>query len=272
MKKINSIFLCLALSALFFLTGCKDKAVPSSVVDTVINNKALIINEIVNVDSKSSLAKISDEEYEVKADFFEANGLKFADKDVFVSAVNSDIAAEEEAGKALKVMEDNDIVVSGNEEDGYKTTIKFMFAEREVNMNVAYDGNMNITDITFSPVYSMGEAMTKAALNTLLGMGSVFCVLVLIMCIIYLFGIIPKIQKASADKKAKKEKVSTEASVDKTIANIVEKEEGELVDDTELVAVISAAIAAYEGNGSADGFVVRSIRKSQSKKWQNAQY
>ena len=114
--------------------------------------------------------------------------------------------------------------------------------------------------------------MTKAGLNTLLGMGSVFCVLILIMFIIYLFGIIPKIQKKSAEKKAKKQAVSTETSVEKTIANIVEKEEGELVDDTELVAVISAAIAAYEGNSSTDGFVVRSIRKSQSKKWQNAQY
>ena len=32
-------------------------------------------------------------------------------------------------------------------------------------------------------------------------------------------------------------------------------------DDLELVAVIAAAIAAYEGAGSTDGFVVRSIRK-----------
>ena len=92
------------------------------------------------------------------------------------------------------------------------------------------------------------------------------------MCIIYLFGIIPKIQKSLDEKKANKEKSATEKSVDKTIEKIVEKEEGDLVDDTELVAVISAAIAAYEGNTSADGFVVRSIRKSQSKKWQNAQY
>ena len=80
------------------------------------------------------------------------------------------------------------------------------------------------------------------------------------------------IQKSLDEKKANKKNSATEKSVDKTIEKIVEKEEGDLVDDTELVAVISAAIAAYEGNTSADGFVVRSIRKSQSKKWQNAQY
>ena len=81
-----------------------------------------------------------------------------------------------------------------------------------------------------------------------------------------------EIRRLIDGKTKEKEKADTEKSVDKTIANIVEKEEGELVDDYELVAVITAAIKAYEGNASADGFVVRSIKKSQSKKWQNAQY
>ena len=46
--------------------------------------------------------------------------------------------------------------------------------------------------------------------------------------------------------------------------------EENLTDDLELVAVIAAAIAASEGAASTDGFVVRSIRKSNAKKWQNA--
>ena len=46
-------------------------------------------------------------------------------------------------------------------------------------------------------------------------------------------------------------------------------EEEELVDDTELVAVIAAAIAAYD-DVPADGFVVRSIRKSNRRKWLGA--
>ncbi|MBR5584493.1 MAG: OadG family protein, partial [Lachnospiraceae bacterium] len=45
--------------------------------------------------------------------------------------------------------------------------------------------------------------------------------------------------------------------------------EEELVDDLELVAVISAAIAAYTGSSS-DGFVVRSIKRSASNKWKKA--
>jgi len=83
--------------------------------------------------------------------------------------------------------------------------------------------------------------------------------LILIMCIIYCFGIIPKLQKSKEDKK--KASNIEKASVDNAIAGIVEREETSGTDDLELVAVISAAIAAYEGSTSTDGFVVRSIRR-----------
>ena len=49
-------------------------------------------------------------------------------------------------------------------------------------------------------------------------------------------------------------------------AAVQEPVEEELADDQELVAVIAAAVAAYEGT-SADGFVVRSIRKSKKRNW-----
>ena len=269
MKKLKSLFLCLGLSAIFMVTGC-GKNIDPSVASKIEADKAVIYYDMISADiDKNALIAEAENDFAPKAEALESKGIKFAGADVYVAAVNSEILAEKEAGQPVNQMSIAEI--KGNK-DGYTASYDIQYGLRRVSMNVAYDSDLTITDITFSPVYSMGEAMTKAALNTLLGMGSVFCVLILIMIIIYMFGIIPKIQKAIADKKAKKEKVSTEESVDKTIANIVEKEEGELVDDTELVAVISAAIAAYEGNASTDGFVVRSIRKSQSKKWQNAQY
>ena len=49
-----------------------------------------------------------------------------------------------------------------------------------------------------------------------------------------------------------------------TVAAAVE--EAEEMDDTELVAVIAAAIAAAEGT-TTDGFVVRSIKRRKSNKW-----
>ena len=106
---------------------------------------------------------------------------------------------------------------------------------------------------------SVGELMGRAAMDTLMGMGTVFSILILISLIIWALGGIPKLQEKLSKKKADKKSIQEEA-VDNTIAQIIEKEEQQ-EDDCELASVIAAAIAAYEGSVSADGFVVRSIRK-----------
>ena len=122
-------------------------------------------------------------------------------------------------------------------------------AEMIINSETA-----DIISIAVNVTYTFGEQMEKAGLNTLLGMGTVFVILILISLIISTFSLISKAQKT--EKKVQE----PEKKVDNVVAQIIEKEE--LSDDLELVAVISAAIAAYEGSGSTDGFVVRSIRKA----------
>ena len=144
-------------------------------------------------------------------------------------------------------------------EDGVIANLKLDGSEHDANIEVIFDSDLVVTSITTNVEYSFGEMMEKAALNTLLGMGTVFVVLILICLIISCFAFIPKIQAAFAKKPKEEEKQTATATVDNTIAQIVEKEE--LSDDLELVAVIAAAIAASEGAASTDGFVVRSIRK-----------
>ena len=112
------------------------------------------------------------------------------------------------------------------------------------------------TSVTTTPRFSFGELMTKAGLNTLMGMGTVFAVLILIAVLISCFNLIPKIQ-AAFSKKDKK----AEAAADNAVAQIVENEAVQEEDDLELIAVIAAAIAASEGAASTDGYVVRSIRR-----------
>ncbi|HOO28389.1 MAG TPA: OadG family protein, partial [Lachnospiraceae bacterium] len=111
----------------------------------------------------------------------------------------------------------------------------------------------------------------RAGLNTLMGMGTVFAVLILLCLIISCFKFIPRIQASfGKDKKTKIETTKNE-SVDNTIAQIIEKEE--LTDDLELVAVITAAIAAAGTAGTAggtDGFVVRSIKRVSGSRWNQA--
>ena len=109
----------------------------------------------------------------------------------------------------------------------------------------------------------MGELMLNAALNTLMGMGTVFIILILISLLIGCFKFIPQIQ----EKFSKKNKQPAAAPAAPVVAAPVEEEEE--TSDEELIAVIAAAIAASEGSTSTDGFVVRSIRR-RSGSWKNA--
>ena len=129
---------------------------------------------------------------------------------------------------------------------------------RTANVNIDVDVKSgSVTSILTNVNYTTKELMTNAALNTVLGMGTVFVVLIILMAIISLFKIVNNMENRSADKKAGK--TETTDSVDKAVAQIVQNEETQ--DDTELIAVIAAAIAASEGAASADGYVVRSIRR-----------
>lgn len=174
-----------------------------------------------------------------------------------IGAVNSFSSAYETMGAILSygdpvsTVKENEITVTipvkGEKKDGYAEVIfsakKFLSVE-----SAGLNAEMTQNDI-----------LVKASLNTLIGMGIVFAVLVLIMAIIYMFGIIPKIEKKLADKKAGiKEEPKAAASA--PAAPVAEAQN--LTDDLELVAVIAAAIAASEGAASTDGFVVRSIRRA----------
>ncbi|MCM1160111.1 MAG: DUF3887 domain-containing protein [Roseburia sp.] len=133
-------------------------------------------------------------------------------------------------------------------------------------VDIVLDENLQISSVTTEATKTFGELMKGAALNMVLGMGTVFVVLILIIFIISAFSIIPKIEAAMGKKKA--EKANGTTAVEKAVVQIEKNEE--LSDDLELVAVIAAAIAASEGAASTDGFVVRSIKRANTNKWQRA--
>ena len=103
---------------------------------------------------------------------------------------------------------------------------------------------------------SIGAKMASAGANTLMGMGTVFVVLIFISLIISCFKVIPKITEARANKN-KKANITTEEGKSETVSA---NETVDASDDLELIAVIASAIAASE-NTSTDSFVVRSIRR-----------
>ena len=79
--------------------------------------------------------------------------------------------------------------------------------------------------------------------------------------IISLIKYVPALLNGTSKKKKEE---APKAAPAPTVAAAVE--EAEEMDDTELVAVIAAAIAAAEGT-TTDGFVVRSIKRRKSNKW-----
>ncbi len=136
---------------------------------------------------------------------------------------------------------------------------------RKATIGLTINVNENtISSPSILPFYSMSEKLAKAGLNTIIGMGTVFVVLIFISFLISLFKYISAWENKMKNKKEQNSIEST--AVDNTIAQIVEKEEANETDDLELVAVITAAIAAMEGT-SPDGLVVRSIKKVNKNKW-----
>ena len=145
-------------------------------------------------------------------------------------------------------------------DDGILMNVTVQGTLRPAKVEIMLDEELALVSISTNVVYTFGETMTKAALNTLMGMGTVFAVLILIIALISSFALIPKIQAAFSGKKEEKKDTTG-----KVVEQIITKEEvaysEDLSDDAELVAVIAAAIAAYEGSGSASGYVVRSLKR-----------
>ena len=189
---------------------------------------------------------------------------QYANDSIIYSGLTSWQSALEDIGE-FKDTNGGTVSVS---EDEIVVDVNVSGSKHDAVVEIIFDGSMlGYVSIATNVTYSFGELMSKAALNTLIGMGTVFVVLIFISLIISCFGLINKTDVKKQDKTPAPSAQSA-AAADPVVAQIEEKEE--LAGDTELVAVIAAAIAAYEGSGSTDGFVVRSIRKSSKSKWQNA--
>lgn len=146
------------------------------------------------------------------------------------------------------------------DEDEVAITVNVLGSSHNADVEIVLDNALaTYIGITTNVHYSTGEIMAKAGMNTLIGMGTVFAVLILISLIISCFRFINKAQENAAKKKAS---VQQAAGVDNAVAQIVEQEAAaDETDDCELVAVIAAAIAASEGAVTPEGFQVRSIRR-----------
>ncbi len=186
-------------------------------------------------------------------------------KDAFTTAaitswkgVKNDAGAYQSMGEQKVDIKDTTVTITSD----------VQFEKHTVSVVLTLDMKQGVyTDMSFNIDYTLAEKMEQAGLNTLMGLGIVFCMLAFLSFLISQFkrisGLEAKMNKQPEAPKAPAAPVVPAAAPEP-------EEEEELAGDEELVAVIAAAVAAYEGSASTDGFVVRSIRKSNNNKWRRA--
>lgn len=249
MKK-RLLTLCLSLVVVFSLTSCGTDINAQKEIygenRAEIEKNMMQMATTVNSMNDSDLQQLSDkysnmaEEAKTEVDKNQAN--------MYAQYLSSVKETNEELGKfvdfgEMTVTKAGKTVTCSLEENCSKRDCDLLFVYTIVN------DKMKLTGINVNPRYTKLEIFQKALLNVLMGMLIVFTVLILISLIIRSFKIFPYLEERR--KKAKETAV---------VPEVLPEESEEAVDDLELIAVISAAIAASTGL-TTDDFVVRQIRR-----------
>lgn len=256
-KHFNKFLVVLCMAACVFgLTACgSSDEEPISYNEEAVQGltEALVRNVITPMAESVDDLK---EAYEPEdmAEQLKENYMLDVDGSAFFTGLDSWISASSELGgladvTGITVTADDDQIMADASilgTNGQTAVMSFTFSRR---------GKM--TSCSTNVDKTFGQLMENAALNTLLGMGTVFAVLILISFIIAAFGLFPKLE----EKMKKKNAPSAPAAPAPAPVPVVET--AEETDDLELIAVISAAVAAYEeaSGGSGSGYFVRSIKR-----------
>ena len=266
LKKLSALLL---LMGLFVLTGCAAK-------ETLPNEEVYqgkldsYVEMLVGTDKESLDANLSNlqenyDDFEQQVALYPyigGTGQKFDfTADAYLSLLKSYDANFDEFGDFVGLKEYEG---GTTDKDGNVThTAVYEFTDHNMRLALEFDKDDVVTTVTMDPIYSKGEIAKKAALNTLIGMGSVFVVLILLAFIISLFKYVSVFENRGKAKKDVAEKAAAPAPA--PVAPVAPAP----ADDLQLIAVITAAIAAAEGT-STDGFVVRSIKRRSNNKWKKA--
>ncbi len=255
MKKFIAL-LCM-LTCIFSLTACSGETEISAYQASKIEAaEQLAVNNVIPIMTMSVADQgiMTEDRYEYTNEEWEYVFREQLNMPIVGSAY---VKALESFEKGLETM--GDIISTGEvtsvvDDDTIIVTVDVagVIKGGEVELIFSNDSFTELQSCTLNVDATFGELMTNAALNTVLGMGTVFAVLILIMFIIQALGIVSKAPVKKAPEK--KEEVKAPAPAP---APVVEE-----ADDLALVAVIAAAIASYEGKTSTDGFVVRSIKRA----------
>ena len=255
MKKVSSVCAALLCAASLTFAGSVVVFAEAETEEVVATEEAAVTEEatlesqlILNAEGLTeTIIPLTDEEIAM----YMESGDAFTE-----TAMSAWQTSKEELG-AYVALTDTEIKVDGDE---YTITVNADFETVDAEFVYTFDETNGFTSLVINPLYSLATNMQRAGLNTIMGMGTVFVVLIFLSLLISMFKYIPGLFEG---KKKEEAAAPAPAPAAPVAAPVVE----EVTDDTELIAVIAAAIAAAEGATTTDGFVVRSIRKVNRKKW-----
>ena len=150
---------------------------------------------------------------------------------VLAAGLNSWKTSKEDLGAFVSI---DNVTTTVDSKGRYTTTVEATFEKRQCKFVMGMDRRLqNYTELTFTPHYTVAENMESAAGNLVVGMGTVFIILIFIAWIISLFKYINKMANKEAKKTAPAPKAAPVVKVDPAV-------------DDQTLLVIMSAISAYE--------------------------
>ena len=247
-KKISSVcmaFLCVAA----LLIGCSSTAWAADEIDDSVKT------QLASTAKQLTEAIIAMSEDDLK-------GYMESDDAFTQNAATAWDGSREELGEKKGDIDEKEITVEYSD-DQYTVVVPVSFEKNKADFTYVIDKTGAPTSLAVDVQYTLAQNMEKAAMNTLMGLGTVFVILVFLIFVISLFKYIPGLVEG---KKKESKPAPAAAAPAPAVAPVAEPAVEDVTDDGELIAVIAAAIAASEGKTSTDGFVVRSIRKVNRRK------
>ena len=277
MKKIMKRPVLLIFTALMILMLCScgkekdDTEYNETTVNQITKNVVALMQNSVNPSMAEKIAKADEEDLEAFENEIASMGLSIKG-DAFQNGYGSyTTAVNGDLGEIVKV--DDSAVVTANDgtiTSDIKVTGTKTFPDgspRTATVEILMTRRGTVTSVTYNVDRTFGEKITNAGLNTVLGMGTTFCLLIFISIVIWIMGtVVQNMENSKKERLAEKER-TTDQVVDQIAAREEQAKSAPAAsDDSALIAVISAAIAAYESeargvNVSPDTFVVRSLRR-----------
>ncbi|MDO4939147.1 MAG: OadG family transporter subunit [Lachnospiraceae bacterium] len=276
MKKFKKILLaCILTLTVLTLAAC------GSSNKTELTDQEQLHLEQTALQMAANIIMLEDEQIDMLIEQYE-----YEQNVPLANGFNSWKSAKKELGEFLGI--GDGVGDTKIESDGsYTITIPLLFEKRECEFILGLEsrflkdssgGIEYINQLTFNPVFSLGEKLSQAATNLVIGMGTVFVVLIFLAWVISLFKYVNKAEKKLEDKKKAKEAAKAEAApaakAAPAAAPAVKAAPAVQITpapaDEELQAVIAAAIAAYEEDeGCAirkqpslnNGIVVKSFKR-----------